>query len=106
MGYLIGRVGNDIGQILPPNFVQRNAQPLLDGPVAGEDEAAARQEQHRLRQRVGEGEELLRRHGSDLYPLKYSRPCAASACVVGLRYTTTRQPASPWAMACSMATLA
>jgi len=54
-GDLIGCVGNDIGQILPPDFMQRKAQPLLDGPVASEDEAATRQEQHRLRQRVGEG---------------------------------------------------
>ena len=61
-----------------------------DGPLSGQD-------QDGLRPTVDDLEDCLNKHRWT-YPWKYSRPSAASASGVGLRWTTTRQPACPWAI--------
>ena len=106
MQNFVRRFGDYLDKAFSKNFFYRNPQPFFGGPIGRKNDTIPADEQSRFGKRLGELEELFWYHGRASYALKYSRPLTASACGVGLRYTATRQPASPRAIASSMTTLA
>jgi hypothetical protein len=62
MGNFVRRIADHIGEVPPDELLSGNAEAILNGPVASEDQAVCRKEHHRFRQRVGEVEELIRCH--------------------------------------------